>query len=178
MKKVLTGILFCLIPLLGISQTFNYGKSFGQGNFALGVAPAVHKGGPSNGLNLFLHAGYGLKQGVDLALKFGLGREYYFGAELEWGLLRFLALTTGLHSFGHFGLDAGLNLSFPIRSDTRFYTGIDMDLIFADQLQAPFWLPVGIELGLRRDLYFILEGGIGLNPEAWHIIDLGINIYF
>ncbi len=178
MKKLLLISLILLTPVAAHSQLFNAGKSLGTGRFALGVNPTIFAGGPSDGLNLFLHGGVGLKPGIDLALKFGIGRTSYYEANLEWGLAKYFSLTTGLHHFGDFGLDGALNVSFPIRNDTRLYTGIDMDLVFASQLRAPFWIPVGVELGLRNNLSFILEGEIGLNPEAYHVLDLGVNIYF
>jgi hypothetical protein len=178
MKKILLLLIIVSLSLATRAQVFNTGQTLGRGDFAVGINPAVHVQGPSNGLNLYLHGGFGLKSGIDIGIKFGIGNQTYFGADVEWGLTRNISLTTGLHTFGDFGLDGTLNLTLPLRSDVRLYSGLDFDIVFADQVAFPFWVPVAVEIGLRSNLSFILEGNIGLNDDAYHIINGGVNIYF
>ena len=178
MKRILIviGIVFLSSPLF--SQVFNSGTILKRGAFSLGLEPAIHIDGGADGFIMFFHGGYGITQGVDVALKFGAGAPNYIGADLEWKLLNNVSLTTGVHNFGDFGLDGTLNVAIPIRGDSWIFTGVDTDLVFADNVLFPVWIPLGVELGIASRMSFILESEIGLNPEAYHVIGMGINFYF
>jgi hypothetical protein len=160
------------------SQVFNTGSTLKQGHFSIGLNPAYHSGGPSDELNMYFHGGFGIKSGLDISVKLGIGHANYIGADVEWALGRRFSLTTGIHDFEDFGLDGTINITFPITNEANLYTGLDLDLIFSDELKVPIWLPLGIGIGLRSSVEFILEAEIGLNDPGYHIISGGLNIYF
>ncbi len=178
-KLILTATAVVLFVQLN-AQMFNTGTTLKRSNFSLGLEPVVFIGGPSDGFNMFFHGGYGLTSGIDLGLKFGAGNTTYFGADIEWALGRYASLTTGVRNFGSFGLDAAFNLTFPLTNGARIFTGLDMDIIFPENNEAvvPLWLPIGVEIGLRKNIAFILEAEIGLNDPAWHVIGGGVVFYF
>jgi hypothetical protein len=181
MKKLLISIsLFCL-PLLAFSQVFNTATILKPGRFSLGIEPTVVK----NDLGLFLHGGVGLASGVDLGMKYGfLKYNDYFGADLEWRLMAgrpSISLTTGGHVMGDFGLDLGLNLSFPITGAASLYTGFDSDIDFYKEpvgTQFLPWIPIGVQLYLKPKMAFILEAEIPLNNSAYTIFGGGLNFFF
>lgn len=177
MKKIvlLVSTLFLFVSLQ--AQVFNTGTTLKKGTFSLGFEPAIY--GNTEGFIMFFHGGYGLKPGIDLGISAGFLNGEYFGADLEWGLGRYFSLTTGAHMYGDFGLDGTLNITFPIRSDSRIFTGVDMDINFPnDDISVPIWIPIGVELGLRRNMAFILEGEIAVSDPAYHVIGGGIVLYF
>ncbi len=179
MKKII--VLLVVISWVNIShaQIYNTGNTLKSGSFALALEPAVMVGGPSDGLNMYFYGGYGLKPGIDLGLRFGVGHTPYFGGFLKWRLGSYAALTTGVHNFSDFGLDGSLTFSIPVTGDTKINTGIDMDVVFApDRLLAPLWFPIGVEIGLREHLAFNLESEIALNVPAYHIISGGLIFRF
>ncbi|MFW5658180.1 MAG: hypothetical protein ACOCXD_02700 [Bacteroidota bacterium] len=178
MKKVLIISGLVLLSSSVFSQVFNTGTLLKRGAFSVGLEPAIHIDGGANGFIMFFHGGYGITRGVDVGLKFGAGPSNYFGADLEWRLMKNISLTTGVHDFYDFGLDGTLNIAIPIRNDAHLFTGFDMDLVFAENVQVPVWIPLGVELGIASRLSFILESEIGLNPEAYHVIGMGVNFYF
>lgn len=181
MKKLLISIgLFCM-PLLGFSQVFNTAAVLKPGKFSLGIEPTVY----NKDLGLFLHGGIGLAPGVDLGMKYGfLKYTDYFGADLEWRLMSGkpnISLTTGGHVINDFGLDLGLNLSFPITGTASLYTGFDSDINFyKDPIGTQFlpWIPVGVQIKLRPQVAFILEAEIPLNNYAYNIFGGGLNFFF
>ncbi len=177
MKKIITLLFSCLLSATAFTQVFNTGQTLDRKQFVVGLNPAIYLSGPSHGINLLIHGGYGLKPDIDLAVKIGLGSEYYFGADVEWGLLENISLTTGLHMFNDFGLDATLNLTLPIRGDVYLYSGFDMDIAFGNRVYLPCWIPIGVEIELRNNMSFILEGDIGLTDSSYHIINGGIRFY-
>jgi hypothetical protein len=178
MKRFTIALLLVLMATGLQAQVFNTGQTLGGGNFMVGVNPAIHLSGPSHGFNLYLDGAVGIKSGIDLALKVGIGSTTYFGADVEWGLAKNISLTTGVHSFGDFGLDGTLNVSFPLKSDVMLYSGLDMDIVFGHTITFPVWIPIGVDIGLRNNLSFILEGDIGLTNVSYHIINGGILVYF
>ena len=119
MKKVILSLTLSVFSIFAFSQVFNTGQTLKKGTFSLGLNPAYHINGPSDGINIYFHGGYGIKQGIDLSIKFGVGDTQYFGADLEWALGKKISLTTGAHDFGEFGLDGTLNFTIPLRSGTK-----------------------------------------------------------
>lgn len=168
--------------LLGISsvnaQVMNSGQLLRTGRFGLTIAPCFYS--PHRDITLDLNAGYGLTRSVDLNFNFNIGHRTYFGADVEWGLLRgspALSLTTGAHIYYDVGLDVTLNLGIPI-GPAIIYTGIDADIEFAgDETYIPAWFFIGPEIPFRRNLSLIMELDIGIN-HAPHIFAIGLGIYF
>lgn len=180
MKRLILSALAAVLCMHMNAQMFNTGTTLKRNSFSLGLEPVIFIGGPSDGFNMFFHGGYGLTSGIDLGLKFGAGNTTYFGADVEWALGRRASLTTGVHDFGNFGLDLAFNITFPLTSSARIFTGLDMDFIFPENndVVVPVWLPIGVEIGLRKNLAFILEAEVGLNNPAWHVIGGGVVFYF
>ena len=179
MKKILMLLVFGLGVNIAHAQMYNTGNTLNSGKFAFALEPAVMVGGPSDGLNMYFFGGFGLKPGIDLGLRFGVGHTPYFGGLLKWRLGSYASLTTGVHNFSDFGLDGSLIFNIPVTGDTRINTGIDMDLVFApDRVVAPLWFPIGVEIGLKPQLAFNLESEIALNGPAYHIVSGGLIFRF
>ena len=179
MKKLLSFLGLLLIVSSSFSQVFNTGQTLKPKTFSLGIEPGVMINGNSDFI-LFLHGGYGIKQGIDFSLKGGfLGTTNYFGADVEFALPHRMSFVVGAHQFGDFGLDGALNLTFPIKSDIRFSSGLDLDVNFNnDKTRFLLWLPLGLEIGIRKNMSFIFEAEIGLTDPAYNFIGGGLNFYF
>ena len=183
MKRLNIFLLCISMSVSGYSQVFHTGETLKRGVFSLGVEPAVFINGGSEFM-LFFHGGYGIKNGIDLALKFGIGNPNYFGADLEWKLANRISLTTGAHNFGDFGLDAGLNFTIPIKSDVKLYTGFDSDIVFSEdengdaEILYPLWIPIGVEIALQKKMSMILKSEIGMTDPTYHVIVGKLNFYY
>ena len=187
MKKLILLIVATITFSSIYGQVFNTGQTLRKGVFALGVEPALHIDGGADGVILFGHAGYGIKPGLDAGIQLGFGNQNYFGANLEFAIARNLSLAIGAHDFGNFGLDGTLNLAIPLNSTLQIYTGIDSDINFIENqdndgdsstdIQMPFWLPVGLEVGLSQSTSLLFETEIALNNPAYHIIGGGLSFY-
>lgn len=176
MKRLLTILAILFIASSSFGQIFNTGQTLQPKKFSLGMEPGVMINGGSEFI-LFLHGGYGIKQGIDFSAKVGvLGPLDYFGADVEFALPHRMSFAVGAHQFGDFGLDGSLNITFPIRSDIRFSSGLDSDLNFnADRTRFLLWLPLGLEIGIKKNMSFIFEAEIGLTDPAYHFIGGGVN---
>ncbi|NJM15823.1 MAG: hypothetical protein HC896_11085 [Bacteroidales bacterium] len=179
MKRSVLLFSFFLLAFATQAQVFNTASTLKKGSFSLGLEPVVYVSGASEGFNMFVHGGIGIQSGIDLGIKAGvLGSTNYFGADLEWKLAKNVSLTTGAHSFADFGLDAALNISFPLTKGAQLYTGIDADINFGNEIYVPLWVPVGVELSLKKSMAFILEAEIGISDVAYHIFGGGLAFYF
>ena len=187
MKKLLLLIVVASTLTSAHGQVFNTGQTLKKGVFSLGIEPALHIDGGANGVILFGHAGYGIKPGLDAGVQVGFGDRQYFGANLEFALGNNISLAVGAHDFGYFGLDGTLNFTIPLKSDLHLYGGIDTDINFIKgtndegksetTLQMPFWAPIGLEVGLSRNMSLLFESEIALNDPAYHVIGGGLNFY-
>jgi len=179
MKKTGFIVFLMAIAMMANAQVFNTASSLKKGQFALGVLPAFYDG---NFGYLFVDGGFGIKRGIDMNIRLGLGDGgNYFGADLEWllaGSKPYVSLTTGGHVAGDFTLDLGLNLSIPIRGDTEIYSGLDSDLTFADDTNFDLWVPIGLDLAIHRNLALILEGDIPITDGTPTIFGGGVIFYF
>ena len=175
MKKLIL-LIFSVVCISSNAQVFNTASTLKPGTIMFGLEPTYMING--EGLMIFLHGGYGLTKGIDFSLHGGLGgNTSYIGGDIEWALMRHVSLTTGAHNFGVFGLDGALNLTFPIRKDSRIYTGFDMDINFGNKVTAPMWIPLGVEIGLRSHLAFIFEAEISVTNN-YHVLGGGLVFYF
>lgn len=178
MKKIIFSIL-TIISISAHAQVFNTAGTLKKNSLSFGLEPAVLVYGGGNDFMMYFHGGYGIKSGIDLGIHLGAGNTTYFGADLEWGLGNHFSLTTGAHNFGDFGLDGALNVSFDIASGVDLYSGLDMDIVFAENKTIlPLWLPLGVEIGVGTKMSFILETEINLTDNAYHVIGGGLNFYF
>ncbi|SRR6056297_1377641 len=189
MKKISLLLLFAaFLSLQSSGQIFNTGQTLKKGTFSLGLEPTLHIDGGADGFIFFAHAGYGIKPGLDIGLKFGLANPNYFGADLEFALGKRLSLSTGVHNYNNFGLDGTLNFVIPIKNDIRIFTGFDADFNFVEttnqegnkktEIMTPLWFPIGLDIGLSSNMSLLFETEIGITDEAYHIIGGGLNFYF
>ncbi len=177
MKKLLTLVLLCLVMALTTqAQIFNTSSTLKQGRFSAGFEPGIYAGGNAD-FTLFLHGGAGLTKGIDLGLKLGvLTSNVYFGGDVEFCFSRFFSLSVGAHNFGNFGLDFTGLVTLPIRNVAKFYTGLDTDIIFTDpDTKIPLWIPLGVEIPLRSNMYFYFETEINVSEYGSHFIGGGLN---
>lgn len=179
MKKIYLIGLMLIFSSITYGQVFNTGQTLKPKKFSAGIEPGVMVNSNSEFI-LFLHGGYGIKQGIDFSLKAGvLGPEEYFGADVEFALLKRMSIAFGAHSFGDFGLDGNWNVTFPIKKDIRVSSGLDLDVNFnEDKTRYLLWLPLSVEIGLRKNMSFIFEAEIGLTDPAYNFIGGGLNFYF
>ena len=177
MKKLLLPLICLLVAAGANAQVFNTGATLKKETFSIGVEPVFINN--VDGFMLFAHAGYGLKQGITIGVSAGMLNGQYFGANVKWAMAKYISLTTGAHFWGDFGLDGMLNLTFPIKSDSRIFTGVDADINFPKSgVNVPIMIPVGVQIGLRKNMAFILEGEIGVTKTAYNMLGGGVVVYF
>lgn len=178
MKKILVITAFVLFSAGLTAQVFQTAYTLKQRTFSFGINPAFR----SNDFGLYLHGGYGLKAGMDLGLKAGIGfGDPYFGADIKWlltGGTPSIGVSAGVHVHHDPGFDGTLNITFPINSSTHLYSGIDVDIIFSNDIYVPAWVPIGLEVGVKSNMTIILEGAIGINRYGPHIVNGGVTFYF
>jgi len=179
MKKSLALLMIAFMANTAFCQVFDNGQTLKPKMFSLGVEPGVMVDVNSDFI-LFLHGGYGIKEGIDLAVKAGvLGQSQYFGGDIEFALPYRMSFAIGAHQMTDFGLDGALNINFPIKNDIRLLTGLDSDVNFnSDKTHILLWLPLGIEVGIRKNVSFIVEAEVGMTNPAYHFIGGGLNFYF
>ncbi len=161
------------------AQVLNSGITLKQGKYYLGFNPAVL----SDNFGIFFQGGYGLKSGMDIGLKIGVGYpDIYVGADLEFLILRkapYFSVSTGAHYFGDIGVDGTGIFTIPFDQQVHFYTGLDMDINFNDdKTRIPLWFLIGTEVAFKSNMSVLLEAEIGLNDPASNIFSGGFNIYF
>lgn len=179
MRRFLLVLSMALVTGVASAQVFNTGQTLKPRTFSVGFEPVVLMDNESDFM-LFLHGGYGLVKGIDFSLNVGvLGPETYFGADVEFALTRRISIAAGAHDFGVFGLDGTLNFTIPVKSGVRLFSGLDLDVNFPeDDTQFLLWLPVGVDIGIRKNMSFIFEAEIALTDPAYHLIGGGLNFYF
>ena len=178
MKKLLI-LAFGLITISLNAQVFNTSSTLKRGQFSAGFEPGLYIGG--NDFTLFLHGGIGLTSGTDLGLKVGLlNGATYIGGDVEFSLGKHFSLSVGAHGQGNLGLDGTALFTFPIKQDVKIYTGLDMDVLFYDNndTQIPFWVPLGLEIRMRKNMSFMFEAEINLTDVGSHFLGGGLNFYF
>ncbi len=178
MKRVVIAalLIFVLMPNV-FSQVFNTGGTLKKGTFSVGLEPVYM----ANDFGFFLHGGYGIRPGLDLGVKAGLGiGNTYFGADIEWGIGKNSSFSVGGHMHGNFGIDGTLLFTIPVTGDTRIYGGLDADIVFPENndLLFPLWVPIGLEVDVKRDLAIIIEGEIPITNEAYSVFGGGVVFYF
>lgn len=181
MKRILIHILLLIGSTTLYSQQFNTAKILAPRHITAGVNPVFFdKNELQSGI--FLHGGIGLNRKTDLAIRFGVveGKDY-FGGDIEWMLRKTerlsLSLITGMHVQYFIGLDAGLTASFPISKDILFFSGIDIDLNFERDIQHYTWVPIGLEVFIRKDISLIVEIDVPMSDWAWSIYGGGLVMY-
>ncbi len=176
--------LFLLACILSLSfftnaQVFNTAGTLKPGKFSAGFEPGVYVNG-STRFNLFLHGGVGIVKNLDFALKLGIAEpNIYFGGDIEYAFAKFFSLSAGAHTFGNFALDATALFTFDLGSTVNLYTGLDNDIIFAEnETIVPLWIPIGIEVPIKSYMLFLFETEINVTDNASHYIGGGLNFLF
>lgn len=176
MKKQILILLFTFAITSAFGQVFNSAGTLKKGTFAVGAEPVIYP--ESNDFQLFLYGGYGLKSGIDMNLKLGVGNTNYYGIDAEWALKKNISAAFGFHHFGDAGLDGTILFNIPITSGSKFYAGLDMDLVFAqDQVRIPLWVPLGVEINVKNTMSFIFEFELAATSDAYHILGGGLMFY-
>ncbi len=183
MKKCLIVFLLILVPMMLNAQVFGTGQTMRRGSTSIGINPALYMTEGNDELYLYIHLGHGLRRGLDLGAKVNIiGDVTYFGADLEWQLARrspFVSISAGAHKFVDFGLDATLNVTFPLKRRMNLYFGGDMDIDFVEpESITPLWAFVGLDISMGRKVALLLEGCMGINDIASDILSGGFNFYF
>lgn len=175
---------FCLFALLTLifcsasfSQVFNTSSTLKPGQFNVGFEPVIYTGG--NEFILFLNAGVGLTKGIDLNVDLGvLSDATYIGGDIEFSLSKVFSFSAGAHSWSDFALDGTLLATFPLGKPAKMFTGLDTDLVFANDLDIRLWIPLGVEIALKQKVSFIFEAEIDVLNTSYHVIGGGLNFYF
>ncbi len=182
MKKLFLAVIFAVFCFYTNAQVLGTAQTLKKGTGNVGILPGIIVNNGYNDFILYLQGGLGISHGVDLGVRLGvLGDEDYIGADVEFSSNRHLSFTAGAHSFYDFGLDFTGLYTFYLNSNARFTTGLDMDVVFAENETAvPLWIPLNIEVGIKKDLVFMLEADIdtGVFDDAYHIISGGVQFYF
>jgi hypothetical protein len=172
-----------IIVTLSLGQVYNTGQTLRAGSFSVTAAPIAFIDGGRPDPGLYTMLGIGLPARLDLSINARLARgRSLFGVDMEWGILTglpSLSLTTGFHGFRYAGIDAALNLTFPIRRVAAIYMGVDSDIDFrGDDVDIPVYAFGGVEVSLRRHVKVLMEIDVGVTEGAPHIIGLGFALIF
>lgn len=184
MKKFLTLLFVITAVSFSNSQVFNTARTLKQGRASIGVNPAMYAYSGENEIAVFFRGGYGINNHVDIALNLGINYfdETYLGADVEWLIFgnssAAFSLTGGIHTANDVGLDGTANLTFKLANAVNLFTGLDMDIVLADESALPMWFFIGIDAALQRNFTLLFETGIGINENPPTIISLGFAYSF
>lgn len=182
MNKLLFTALFIIICANSHAQVFGTAQTLAKNTGNIGIMPTIFDYDGDNDFMMFLQGGYGLTKGIDLGVKIGiLGDENYFGADVEFHSKKNFSIAGGIHSYVDFGLDLTGLYTFNLNNKARLTTGLDMDIVFSDpNTLVPLWIPLNLEVDIKKDLVFMLEAGIDtkLFDESYHIMSGGFQYYF
>lgn len=182
MNKLLVVLVLFVVNVALSAQVFGTAQTLSKGKLNFGILPTIIDNNGHSDLILFFQGGYGLVSGTDFGLKLGvLGDETYFGGDVEFALRKNISLAGGFHLYGDFGADFTGLYTFPLTNSARLSSGFDMDIVFANsKTVVPFWLPINLEIDLKKNLTFIFEAEIDtkLFDESYNTISGGVQFYF
>ncbi len=186
MRKTATPFIVAFIMLFSLTssgQIYNTAQKLKDGAFHLGIAPILLVNGDVSP-GLYFLGGVGITHSLDLYIngRFANNDRSYFGVDLQWALLQsspYLSLITGAHVGHNLGLDATLDLTFPLGNTVVLYGGLDMDIEFPDNdITVPAWLFFGPRIYIRRNTALFMEVDLGLTDITPSIFGLGLGFYF
>ncbi|MFN8257884.1 MAG: hypothetical protein U0W24_19460 [Bacteroidales bacterium] len=182
-------ILVLMVLMVGSSKAqvlFSGAETLKTGAWSIGLNPVYGDRGDGD-FAMFFHGGYGIGKNSDLGLKLGFGwSQAYVGLDYERTLLAgkpSVSLFGGAHYWNDFGLDLGSKVTFPI-GNVRITSGLDLDINFGEdanndlEIYAPLWLPISMEIFLKKQVSLVFEGNIKLTSTSFTTVGGGVNIYF
>ncbi|MCF8232662.1 MAG: hypothetical protein K9J27_10780 [Bacteroidales bacterium] len=176
-KTIIIGFFLLFATAFAGAQVLNTGRTLKPGTLTLGAEPVFYE----DNFKFFMHGGLGISSGFDLSFRVGLSGETYIGADLEWAIADHMSLSVGGHQYGNYGLDGTLLFDIPLGNTAYLFSGLDTDIIFVEatnEISTPFWIPAGLEIGIKNKITLLLETGIPINDEAWTIYGGGLVFYF
>jgi hypothetical protein len=188
MKKIILSVVFVflLVSASNAQVLFNSAQTLQKGSWSLGINPVYSDYGDGD-FALFFHGGYGLGNSSDLEINLGFGwDDAYVGLNYEKTVYAgkpIVSVMGGAHYWNYFGLDLGSTVTFPI-GNVYISTGLDMDIVFGEdtnndlEMWAPLWLPINLEVYLKKNISLVFEGNIKLTDRASTTVGGGLNIYF
>lgn len=184
--KLMKNLILAVALLFAITnlkaQVFGTAQTLKKGTGNFGILPTIVDNNGTNDFMLFLQGGYGLKSNIDLGIKLGLfADKAYLGADVEFALGKYFSVTTGAHTYDDFGLDATALCTLPLNNSVRITSGLDMDIVFAESQTLEYvWVPLNLEVSLKRNLIFIFEADIDtkLFDTGYNMISAGVQFYF
>ena len=178
MKKfTLVSLFLFLVITISNAQVFNTAQTLKKGVFSVGIEPMLIADGTN--FVTYFHGGYGLSNGIDLAVKVSaFAPTNYAGADIEFNLSKYFSISGGAHIWGDFGFDGTLLGTLPLKENVNLYSGFDTDMNIGNNFYMNYWIPVGVEIQIKKKTAFLLEASIGLNSSANHYIGGGVNFYF
>jgi hypothetical protein len=180
MKKPTSIILLLLIFSSGnFAQVLNTSGILKEGQISVGVEPGIYINGGTD-FNLFLHGGVGITSVLDLAAKLGvMGNHIYIGGDAEFAVARRFSISAGAHSYENFGLDLTGLLTLLLGSPASLNSGLDLEVNFPDRdVQVPLWIPLGLEIPIRKYILFFFETEVNITSAGNHFIGSGLSFLF
>lgn len=181
MKRYLIILIFSFSVTSAFSQQFTSYNFLSPGQFSLGINPVFIKNANFQS-GIYLHGGMGLNDRINIDVKVGVLEGYdYYGGDIEF-LLRdtdrmSLSLIAGAHVKNLFVLDAGLSACLPLSKKVVFFTGLDMDLSFENDIVHYTWIPFGLDAKVTKDISLIFEVDLPMSEWAWNIYGCGLVFY-
>jgi hypothetical protein len=180
MKKTLPAVCFLLLSMTCLNaQVFNTSSTLNRGQFSAGFEPGIYVDG-GNDFSLFLHGGAGINSSTDFGLKIGLlNGVTYIGGDIEFSIVKFFSISAGAHAKGNFGLDGTALITLPLGGVAKIYSGLDADIEFnAGDVSIPVYIPVGLEIPLRKYMLFVFESEVNVTSNGPHYLGGGLNFVF
>nr|WP_321454298.1 hypothetical protein [uncultured Carboxylicivirga sp.] len=179
-KLILTFVISCLCLMVN-AQVLNTSHTVGKGKGNFGIMPTLFVNGGSDEFMLFMNGTYGINHGVDLGLKLGVfGNSNFIGMDVAFSKAKNFTLAGGFHSFDDFAMDLTGLVGFNMGKGARLSTGLDMDIVFANETRVPVWVPINLEIWVKENMTFMMEADIDtkLFDQSYHLISAGVQIYF
>ncbi len=181
MKKLILIALLIGATWTANAQVFGSPQMLGKGKGNFGMMPTLLVNDGNDQLMLFLNGGYGIAQGVDLGMKLGVfGNSNFVGMDVQFSKSKNFSFAAGIHSFNDVALDLTGLLSFNVGKGARLATGLDADIVFANNTRVPVWIPINLEVWIKENMTFMLEADIDtkLFSNSYHLISAGFQVYF
>jgi hypothetical protein len=188
-------LVLCLAtPAAAQNFLFNSAETINQGNFKLGVYPAVllGKNGDEDSWGVTTRLGYGFTHSFDVEAKanFYDGFKMY-GADAEYWVLKGgrpdVSVSAGFHKAD---FDSGIDstawdvagiVSGKIAHNLDLYGGLSLSFESLDNVPDSSFTRVyvvpGLEYSVHRNVDLLAEVGLGLNDDSPNYVGFGVSLY-